>query len=132
MLQQDPQNQPNQSRPINGALPQTAGLLELDAVATTALIAGSPIPVLVDFSSPGCGPCRAMEPVLRELANEFAGRVAIVKVDLQQSPAEFAFAQSYHVSAIPTLVLFNAGKELSRTVGLIPKAKLQQTLSAVA
>ena len=83
-------------------------------------------PVLVDFWAEWCGPCRAIAPVLEELSGELAGKVKIVKLNVDENPAT---AQKYGIMSIPTLMLFKNGELASRQVGAAPKQKLQQWIS---
>ena len=80
-------------------------------------VLNSSVPVLVDFNADWCGPCRAMKPLLDELS-ENNEKYKIVSVNIDD---EDELAENYDVSSIPCLVLFEAGKEVKRSVGLIPK-----------
>ncbi|MGQ9771051.1 MAG: thioredoxin [Thermogutta sp.] len=83
------------------------------------------VPVLVDFYADWCGPCRALAPVLEQLAQE-TQNVRIVKVNVDQSPT---LAAQYRVSAIPTLIVFNQGKPVQRMTGLMSKEELKRVLA---
>jgi len=74
----------------------------------------SQIPVFVDFWAEWCGPCRAIAPVLESLAEDFDGKVKIVKINVDQ---ENELANKYNVSAIPSLIILKDGKEIDRIVG---------------
>jgi thioredoxin 1 len=80
-------------------------------------------PVLVDFFAEWCGPCKAMAPALEQVASELAGKLKVVKIDVDQNPD---ITQRYRIQAMPTLIMFNAGKEVNRNVGaLVQKTKLE-------
>jgi thioredoxin 2 len=85
------------------------------------------VPVLVDLWAPWCGPCRMMEPTLEQLARDRAGRLKIVKVNVDDSPA---IAQRYQVHGIPLLVLLRDGGELARMAGAAPAPALRAWLDA--
>ena len=84
-------------------------------------------PVLVDFWAPWCGPCRAVAPILEELAEEYAGKVLIAKVNTDQNQLT---PMQYGVRGIPTMVLFRDGQEIDRFVGALPKDSLRQWLDS--
>jgi thioredoxin 1 len=75
-------------------------------------------PVVVDFFAEWCGPCKAMAPALDALAKEYAGRVKIVKVDVDASPE---VTQEYRIQAMPTLMVFKGGKMTASKMGAMPQ-----------
>lgn len=87
----------------------------------------SDLPVLVDFWGEWCGPCKAMAPMLDDLATEYAGKVKVVKVDMGVNQKT---ALACHVRAAPTLLLFKDGVVQSTQVGLVSKAQLVSMLNA--
>jgi thioredoxin 2 len=83
------------------------------------------IPVLVDLWAPWCGPCRSVSPVLESLAREFAGRVKLVKVNVDESPA---IAQRFQARGIPLLLVLSGGAAVSEHVGAAPEQVLRPWL----
>lgn len=82
-------------------------------------------PVLVDFYADWCGPCKAMHPVIQQVAQEIKGRARVIKVNIDKAgPA----AAQYNVSAVPTFMLFKNGKAVWRHAGMIDKQSLLQTI----
>jgi thioredoxin 2 len=94
----------------------------------TAEALQSPVPVLVDFYADWCGPCRMLAPILERLATEFAGRLKVVKVNIDQAPG---LADQFRVESIPTLILMANGKVVDKTSGLVPEAVLRNALEQV-
>ena len=84
-------------------------------------VLGAQEPVLVDFWADWCGPCRMVSPVVEEIANEQAGKMKVVKVDIEEAPE---LAQRYSVFSIPTLILFKQGEIAKRMVGAKGKTQL--------
>lgn len=85
------------------------------------------IPTLVDFWAPWCGPCKAIAPILDELAVEFAGKINICKVNVDENDAVSA---EYGIRAIPTMLLFKNGQQVEQMVGMMQKAALKAKLEA--
>jgi len=86
----------------------------------------SSVPVLVDFWAPWCGPCRALAPVIDELAGEYSGKLKVVKVNTDDC---LQTAQNYHISGIPTLILFKDGEPVEQMVGNHKKSTLTDVLN---
>lgn len=86
---------------------------------------GSPMPVLVDFWAPWCGPCRTMAPVLDQLATETTGRLKVAKVNVDENPR---LAAAFQVQAIPTLVLLQNGVKRDEIRGALPQAALRSRI----
>jgi thioredoxin 1 len=85
----------------------------------------SPTPVLVDFWAPWCMPCRHLAPTIEKLAGDFQGSVKVGKMDTDKN---MDTPGNYRVSSIPTVILFQGGKEVERFVGVNPEAKYRTAL----
>ena len=85
----------------------------------------SEIPVLVDFWATWCGPCRMVAPEVKAVAEKFAGKVKVCKIDIDEN---IALAEQYGVEVIPTLVLFENGKEKTRKIGFMSRGDIETML----
>ncbi|MBI5943779.1 MAG: thioredoxin [Chloroflexi bacterium] len=84
-------------------------------------VIGADLPVLVDFTATWCQPCKMIEPIVKQLAGEWEGKVKVVKLDADQNPN---IMMQYGVMGIPTLMLFKGGQIKERMTGFQPKEKL--------
>jgi thioredoxin 1 len=88
----------------------------------------SPVPVIVDFWAPWCGPCHMVAPSLEQLASEYAGKVLVAKVNTDEHAQ---YAMQYGVRGIPTLLFIKDGQEVDRVVGVTPLPVLKSKLEAI-
>lgn len=89
------------------------------------LINSPEMPVLVDFYADWCGPCKAMTPVVQQVAGQFAGKLKVVKVNIDTNQAA---ASQYRVQGVPTFILFDKGKQVWRQSGAMPANQLSQVI----
>lgn len=82
-------------------------------------------PVLVDFTATWCQPCRAVAPLVAQLAEEYEGKAKVTAVDIDEAPAT---AQKYQIRGVPTLLMIKDGEVVGQQVGAVPKAKIQALL----
>jgi thioredoxin 1 len=101
------------------------GINELDKDTFQKNVLKAQKPVLVDFWAPWCGPCRAVAPIVEDLAKEYAGKVEFAKVNVDEAPV---IASNYGVMSIPTLIVFKDGKPLEQVIGYKAKGDLKKLL----
>ena len=85
----------------------------------------SAVPVLIDFWAPWCGPCKAISPVVEELAGEYQGRLKVVKMNVDDNPQT---PSRYGVRGIPNLILFKGGQVADQIIGAVPKGHLVKAI----
>lgn len=90
-----------------------------------SMVIQSDVPVLVDFWASWCAPCRAIAPIVEEMSNEYAGKVRVAKMNVDENPAT---PGKYGVRGIPTLILFKGGKVLDQLVGAVPKGQIKDLI----
>ncbi len=102
--------------------------IEITDASFKSEVTDSPLPVLVDFWAPWCGPCKMIAPVLEEIAQEYEGKAKIVKINIDDNQNT---AAQFGVRSIPTLILFKNGNEVEKIVGAQGKDKLTALIDRV-
>ncbi len=87
----------------------------------------SPVPVLVEFTAVWCGPCKMLEPIVKQLAQDWNGKVKVVKLDVDDNAN---LAMEYQVMGVPTLILFSKGEPVQRLTGFQPKERILSKLDS--
>jgi thioredoxin 1 len=103
-----------------------ANITEIDEGTFDNEVLTASEPVLVDFSAVWCGPCKMLDPIVEDLANEWSGKVKVVKLDVDHAPG---IAMKYQVLGVPTLMLFVDGETRERITGFQPKDRIVSKLS---
>ncbi len=101
-------------------------ILEIGDSSFESEVLQSDKPVLVDFWAPWCGPCRAIAPVVEELAAQFGNKVKFAKCNVDENPAT---PTKYGIKSIPTLIFFKDGEVLDKIIGIVAKSKLEEMIS---
>jgi thioredoxin 1 len=102
--------------------------LEITDSSFQTEVNASALPVLVDFWAPWCGPCKMVAPVLEELAQEYTGKIKIVKLNVDQNQQ---VAAQFGISSIPTLIMFKNGKETGKMIGFQSKDALKKMIAGL-
>ena len=100
----------------------------LDDHSFDPFLAKNDLPILVDFWTPWCGPCRTFAPIIEEAAKAFASRLIVTKVNSDEAPT---VSQRFQIRSIPTVALFKGGRELGRQAGALPLGTLSQWLATL-
>ena len=100
-------------------------VLDVSDVNFDAEVKNSSQPVLVDFWAPWCGPCRKLGPIIEEIANEYAGKVKVAKINVDENTQK---AGEFGVSGIPAMFIFKNGAVKEQLVGLQPKSQIESAL----
>jgi len=98
-----------------------AGMIKVDEATFQNEVLGTDEPVLIDFSAVWCQPCKMLDPVVKQLAGEWEGKVKVVKIDADENPN---LVMQYGVMGIPTLLFMKGGEVKERVTGFLPKEKL--------
>ena len=104
------------------------GLLEINDSEFEAQVLKADKPVLVDFWAPWCGPCRAIAPVIEELAAAFQGKLIFAKCNVDESPVT---PGKYGIKAIPTLLFFKDGQVVEQMTGMVAKTKIEEAIQKI-
>jgi len=104
------------------------GVMEIEDNNFESEVLQSEKPVLVDFWAPWCGPCRAISPVVEELAATLGDKIKFTKCNVDNNPVT---PGKYGIKSIPTLILFNSGDIVDKVIGIVAKSKLEDMLNKV-
>lgn len=102
--------------------------MEVNDSSFDAEILQTETPVLVDFWAPWCGPCKAIAPVVQELAETFGDKIKFAKCNVDDNPVT---PGKYGIRAIPTLILFKGGNVVDQITGMVAKSKLEEAIQSV-
>ena len=101
---------------------------EISDASFDADVLKSDVPCLVDFWAPWCGPCKSIAPILEEIAQEFAGKIKVTKINVDDNPRT---PTQYRVRGIPNLIFFKGGQLVEQIVGAVPKDQLVAAINKI-
>jgi thioredoxin 1 len=111
---------------MKGNTVMTKGIVEIGDSSFDSEVLQAEKPVLVDFWAPWCGPCRAIAPIVEELAETFGDTVKFTKCNVDENPVT---PTKYGIKSIPTLIFFKDGKVLDKIVGIVAKSRLEEMIT---
>jgi len=103
-------------------------ILEIDDSIFDAEVLKSDKPVLIDFWAPWCGPCRAISPLVEQLAGEFGDKIKFVKCNVDDNPIS---PGKYGIRSIPTLMFFKDGNVVDQVIGIVARSKLEEVINKI-
>ncbi len=104
------------------------GVLEIDDITFDAEVLKSDKPVLIDFWAPWCGPCRAISPLVEDLAGEFGDKIKFVKCNVDDNPIT---PGKYGIRSIPTLMFFKDGNVVDQVIGIVARSKIEGMINKI-
>ena len=114
--------------PEKGNQNMAKGIMDIEDRSFDSEIIQSDKPAVVDFWAPWCGPCKAIGPVIEELAEAYGENIKFTKCNVDENPATPA---KFGIKAIPTLIFFKDGKVVDQITGMVAKSKLEETIKSI-
>jgi thioredoxin 1 len=105
-----------------------SAVIEVDDANFESEVLNSPLPVLVDFSAEWCGPCKRLEPVVRDIAGEYEGRIKVARLDIDRAQAT---AVRYGIMSVPTVLFIKEGRVRDQLLGSVPREKIVEKIDRI-